>query len=117
MPETPTVSGAMPPSPTPLEDNVECIVQEGGDAMVSYLCAKAVPLSKEASKPNYRKWSYKDLLCLPESERKQWFKACEVELDMLKQRKVFEVSDRPSGWKVIRNWWVFDEKSDGHKRA
>jgi len=93
----------MPPSPTPSEDNVEHIVWEGGDAMVSYLCTKAVPLSKEASKPNYCEWSYRDLLCLPESERKQWFKACEVKLDMLKQRKVFEVSDCPSGRKVIKN--------------
>jgi len=87
----------MPPSPTPSEDNIECIVQEGGDAMVSYLCAKAVPLSEEASKPNYHKWSYRNLLHLPESEHKQWFKACEVELDMLKQCKVIEVSDCPSG--------------------
>jgi len=55
--------------------------------MVSYLCTKAVPLSKEASKPNYHEWSYRDILCLPESECKQWFKVCEVELDMLKQHK------------------------------
>jgi len=71
--------------------------------MVLYLCAKAVPLSKEASKPNYHKWSYRDLLHLPESECKQWFKVCEVELDMLKQCKVFEVSDCPSGRKVVKN--------------
>jgi len=58
-----------------------------------------------------------DLLHLPESERKQWFKAYEVELDMLKQCKVFEVSDRPFGQKVIKNWWVFDEKSDDCKHA
>jgi len=85
--------------------------------MLSYLCAKAVPLSEEASKPNYREWSYRDLLCLSESERKQWFKACKVELDMLKQYKVFEVSDHPSDHKVIKNQWVFDEKSDGRKCA
>jgi len=61
----------MPPSPTPSEDNVECIVQKGGDAMVSYLCAKAVPLSEEASKPNYCEWFYRDLLRLYELEHKQ----------------------------------------------
>jgi len=65
--------------------------------MVSYLCAKAVPLSEEASKPNYHEWSYRDLVCLPESERKQWFKVCKVKPDMLKQHKVLEVSDCPSG--------------------
>jgi len=85
--------------------------------MVSYLCSKAVPLSKEASKSNYCQWSYRDLLHLPESKRKQWFKACEVELDMLKQCKVFKVSDHHSRRKVIKNQWVFDEKSDGRKRA
>jgi len=107
----------MPPSPTPSEDDVEHIVREGEDAMISYLCTKAVPLGKKASKPNYRKLSYRDLLCLPESERKQWFKVCEVELDMLKQHKVFEISDHPSGQQVIKNQWVFDQKSDGHKCA
>jgi len=115
--ETPPVPSAMPPSPTPLKNNVECIVWEGGDTMVSYLCTKAVPLSEETSKPNYCEWSYRDLLCLPESEHKQWFKVCKVELDMLKQCKVFEVSDHPFGWKVIKNQWIFDEKSDGHKCA
>jgi len=68
--------------------------------MVSYLCTKAVPLSKEASKLNYREWSYRDLLCLLESEHKQWFRVCKVKPDMLKQCKVFEVPDHPSGQKV-----------------
>jgi len=96
-PETPSVPSPMPPSPTLSEDNIEHIVRKGGDTIVSHLCTKAVPLSKEASKPNYCEWSYRDLLCLLESECKQWFKACEVELDMLKQHKVFEVFDRPFG--------------------
>jgi len=104
----------MPPSPTPSEDNIERIVQEGGDAMILYLCTKTVPLSEKASKPNYCEWFYRDVLHLPESEYKQWFKVCKVELDMLKQCKVIEVSDCPSGQKVIKNRWVFDEKSDGH---
>jgi len=60
----------MPPSPTLSEDDIECIVQEGGDAMVSYICAKVVSLSKEATKPNYCEWSYRDLLHLLESGHK-----------------------------------------------
>jgi len=56
-----------------------------GGTMVSYLCTKAVPISEEANKPNYHKWSCRDLLCLSESECEQRFKACEVELDMLHQ--------------------------------
>ena len=60
---------------------------------------------------------YRDLLCLYESERKQWFKVCKVKLDMLKQCKVFEVSDYSSSQKVIKIWWVFNEKFNGHKPA
>ena len=84
MSETPTVPDAMPSSPTFSKDNIEYIVWKGGDAMVLYLCIKAVSLSKEVNKPNYCKWSYRDLLCLPESECKQWFKVCKVEFHMLK---------------------------------
>jgi hypothetical protein len=49
--------------------------------------------NKEVTKPNYRKWSYRDILQLPESEQKLWFKAFRKELDMLKERKVYEVVD------------------------
>jgi len=47
------------------------IVWERGDAMVSYLHTKAILLSEETSKPNYCEWSYRNLLCLPESKHKQ----------------------------------------------
>ena len=93
----------MPPSPTHLEEDVERIVWEGGDALVNYLCAKAILLHDEPSKPNYHEWSYRDLLQLPKSEQMQWFQACKTELDMLKQHKVFEVTDRPTNCKVIKN--------------
>jgi hypothetical protein len=117
-PDTPNIPGAMPPSPSPSEDDVERLVREGGDALVSYLCAKAIPLdNEEVTKPNYREWSYRDILQLPESEQKLWFEACRKELDMLKERKVYEVVDRPTNRKVIKNRWVFDVKSDGRKRA
>ena len=36
---------------------------------------------------------------------------------MLQKRKVFELVDHPHDCKVIRNQWVFDMKSDGHKKA
>ena len=36
---------------------------------------------------------------------------------MLHKRKVFELVDRPRDWKVIKNQWVFDVKSDGRKKA
>ena len=72
---------------------------------------RAVPFSNEPNKVNYYDWFYKDLLCLFESEWKQWFNACELELDMLK----LEITGHSTGWKIIKNWWVFDQKFDVHK--
>jgi hypothetical protein len=48
---------------------------------------------------------------------KEWEDACLRELEALKQRKVFELVERPRGRKVIKNRWVFDVKGDGRKRA
>jgi len=36
---------------------------------------------------------------------------------VLQKCKVFELVVRPQDWKVIKNQWVFDVKSDGHKKA
>ena len=36
---------------------------------------------------------------------------------MLHKCKVFELVDCPQDWKVIKNQWVFDVKSDDHKKA
>ena len=79
----------MPPSPTPSEDNLERLVQEGGDTLVSFLCMEAIPLN-ENPKPHCE-WSYRNILHLPESEQKLWFEACKKELDMLKEHKVYEI--------------------------
>ena len=36
---------------------------------------------------------------------------------MLHKHNVFELVDRPQDQKIIKNRWVFDVKSDGHKKA
>ena len=36
---------------------------------------------------------------------------------MLKEHKVYEIVDRPTNHKVIKNHWVFDVKSDGRKHV
>ena len=54
---------------------------------------------------------------LPESEKKQWLKACEEELAALEKKKVYELVKLPPGRKAIRNRWVFNTKSDLRKRA
>ena len=66
---------------------------------------------------NVRNWSYKDIAHLPQAEQKHWQLACQEELNMLWKRKVFELIDRPCDYKVIKNRWVFDNKSDGCKKA
>jgi len=47
----------------------------------------------------------------------EWRAACERELEALERRKVYDLTPRPKGRKVIKNRWVFDVKDDGHKRA
>ena len=36
---------------------------------------------------------------------------------MLQKCKLYEVVDCPKDQKVIQNWWVFDIKLDGQKKA
>ena len=36
---------------------------------------------------------------------------------MLHKHKVFELIDHPRDWKVIKNQWIFDVKSDGRKKT
>ena len=85
--------------------------------MVSYLCSRAFPLEMEQSNVNYREWTYRDILKLPQEEQTLWRKACHDELQILKDRKVYEIVDRPANRKVIKNRWVFDVKTDGRKKA
>jgi len=54
---------------------------------------------------------------MPEDAQKEWKQACCEELDSLHRHKVFKLVDPPKGCKVIKNRWVFNLKSDGHKKA
>jgi hypothetical protein len=55
--------------------------------------------------------------CLPAAQQKEWCTACQEELNALEKHKVFEYTNRPEGQKVIKNRWVFDDKSDSRKKA
>ena len=59
----------------------------------------------------------KDLDRLPADQQKEWRQAQFEELEALKERKVYELTDLPPGRKAIKNRWVFDIKTDGHKKA
>jgi hypothetical protein len=86
-PDTPNVPGGLPPSPTSSEDDVDWLTREGGDALTSYLCSRAIPYAESAISPNYREWSYHDIQKLPADKQALWRKACETELSCLKNAK------------------------------
>jgi hypothetical protein len=116
-PDTLNVSGGLPPSPTLSKDDVDRLTRKGGDALTSYLCLCVIPYAESVNSPNYQEWSYCDILKLPADEESLWQKACETELSMLKECKVWEVTNRPIDCKIIQNCWVFDVKTDGQKKA
>jgi hypothetical protein len=90
------------------------LIHEGGGEFLEYMLSKAV--SPETTQ-GPREWTFRDIMRLPERERKEWWKACLEEIEALKQRDVFELADLPPGRKAIKSRWVFDIKSDGRKRA
>ena len=96
--------------------NLTKLCQEGGVKLLSYLMAKEVSPTAEA--PTYLKsWGYKDISRLPELEKKEWQNTCLQELEALRRHNVYELVQCPGGHKVIKNRWVFDVKTDGHKKA
>ena len=84
--------------------------------MATYLLSKVLPTVSAENTPIHE-WTYRDIQTLPPDQQKELRKACTTELDMLRQRDVFELVDVPKGCKVINNCWVFDIKPDGHKCA
>jgi hypothetical protein len=121
-------SVALPPiSPTESEIDIERgldntdheadrVCREGGVALLSFLIAKAVSPTAEAT-TDPKAWGYKNIARLPELEQKEWQNACLQELEALRRRDVYKLVPRPRGRKVIKNRWVFDVKTDGRKKA
>ena len=94
------------------------LVQEGGVELVRYLLAKAVPPTESTAESTpIREWTYKDIMRMPEAQQREWKAACREELEALRRREVFELVNLPKGRKIIKNRWVFDQKSDGRKKA
>ena len=54
---------------------------------------------------------------LPEDARKKWKTACLEELESLRKREVFKLTDLPTGRKTVGCRWVFDVKTDGRYKA
>ena len=108
--------------PDALEDQeFSKIVWEGGTWLNNFLLSAAVsPTATSGNTPNIcdvLEWQYKDLMCLPQAARKEWKAAMQEELEALWKHEVFELTDLPKDCKTIGCRWVFDVKSDGHKKA
>ena len=101
-------------------DSLLVATQEGGAPLINFLLAVAISPHEPgalSSTQSVRDWNFRDLLRLPTREREEWKYACREELESLRVRKVFELTDLPEGKKVIKNRWVFDIKQDGRKKA
>ena len=94
------------------EVNITTALEQGGENVYLALLVFALPVSDME-----KEWNFKDILKLPEAEKKQWLKACEEELAALEKRKVYELVKLPPGRKAIRNCWMFNTKSDLQKQA
>ena len=56
-------------------------------------------------------------MCLPKAAKEEWKTTMLEELEALRKHEVFELTDLPRDRKVIGCRWVFDIKSDSHKKA
>src|SRR5260370_41377840 len=54
---------------------------------------------------------------MPQAQQKEWKAACREELESRCRRNAYELVDPPKGRKIIKNRWVFDQKTDGRKKA
>jgi Reverse transcriptase (RNA-dependent DNA polymerase) len=103
-------------------DYLAWIVQEGGAGLINFLLSATVKPTDGAGGKlpdvrNVREWHYRDLMHFPEAAQKEWKAACFEELESLKKRSIFKLTNLPKGHKTIGCRWVFDIKSDGRKKA
>ena len=97
------------------------MVQEGGAGFIKLLLRAAVSSANAKGKipdvSKVREWQYRDLMHLPKAVQEEWKTACKEELEALHQHKVFELTNLPKDCKTIGCRWVFDIKSDRHRKA
>jgi len=101
-----------------VEVTLSYLAKHGGVRNLNTLLAAAVPPGSEIPDThNIREWSFKDIMRMPSAQQKDWIEACRQELDSLRERRVYDLVNPLQGRRVIKNRWVFDQKTDGHKRA
>ena len=86
--------------------------------MAAFLMSKAISIQAVSAETKpICEWTYRDILKLPAAAQEEWKATCRCKLDILHERKVYELVDLPKGRKVIDNQWVFDVKPNGCKCA
>ena len=93
---------------------VEKIVKEGGNEFIHFL------LSNTLQREDAHSWNYKDVEKFCHSSPKEWklwLTAMEDKFKSLQDRKIWELVELPKGRDPVKCRWVYDIKSDGHKKA
>jgi len=99
-----------------VEDTLSYLVKHGGVRNLNALLAIAVPPGSEIPDTcNICEWSFKDIKCMPSVQQKDWIEACCQKLDSLQEHRVYDLVNPLQGQRVIKNRWVFDQKTDRRK--
>jgi hypothetical protein len=113
-PSSPTTGDRYHDTPPDTESQLAKLAQEGGVGLINYLLTAAgaddLPLPNKFSP---QEWTFRDILRMPSELQKEWKQACFEELESLRKRQVFELTELPLGRKAIKNRWVFNVKTDG----
>jgi Reverse transcriptase (RNA-dependent DNA polymerase) len=123
----PSGYGNRPDSPPHEKKGKKCadylvkMIQEGGAGLTNFLLSAAVSSASAKEKiPDVTKvceWHFRDLMRLPKAAQEEWKIACKEKLEALCRHNVFKLTNLPKGHKTIGCRWVFDVKSDSHKKA
>jgi Reverse transcriptase (RNA-dependent DNA polymerase) len=117
--QSPSPSGT--PSKPSKSAGLTKMVQDGGAGLINFLLRAAVSSADAKGKipevSKVREWHFRDLMHWPKAMQEKWKIACKEELEALCWCNVFKLTDLPKGRKTIGCRWVFDVKSDGHKKA
>jgi Reverse transcriptase (RNA-dependent DNA polymerase) len=120
-------SGNRPDSPPHEGKGKKCanflvkMVQERGAGLTNFLLSAAVSSAPAKGEipdvSKVREWHFRDLMHLPKAAQEEWKIACKEELKALCRCNVFKLTNLPKGHKTIGCRWVFNIKSDSHKKA
>ena len=84
------------------------LVREGEAEHIHFL------LALRATETQFLPKTFKDIAKIQANSKKRQLESCLEELKLLKDRDVYEIVDLPKRKKAVKNYWVFNIKSDGH---